>query len=339
MPITPVRPVVFTNADISWEHQFTRGWINGVQFKLTPWYRKAHDQIAFVSTVRIAGGIPLTDPVTGALIYNTPLATNRGISQADGLELQFTKEQPYGLSGQVSFTYQNEFTSVIAGSGFEALYPSIPTASVVLGNIYRVGFLSPFVASFDFSYQTRSGWRINPQTQWNVGYPISPGLLAAGFINGKPYNVPYTNASGAVQSLGPSGTDQYVDPMNPGSFFKPNIAATRGIPVTAAAGGKLSHPSSVTNVVIEYNAPKTWSAGLDVFNVFGALYGGPSLNGRWQPLATGISGPLTGQNATGFAFPQYGINADYGPLRFGRNGYIDTPSGVRSYYLYLNVKI
>ncbi|HEV2262735.1 MAG TPA: TonB-dependent receptor, partial [Candidatus Rubrimentiphilum sp.] len=340
VPLMPVRPTVYTNVDFSWEHQFTRGILNGVAFKVTPWYRKAHDEIALVSTVKIVGGIPLTNPTTGALIFNPPVANNLGLSQADGVEMQFTKDQAYGLSGQVSFTYQNEMTSVIPLSGSEDFYPTIPAASILLGNIYRVGFLSPFVASFDFSYQTHNGWRINPQTQWNVGYPVSPGLLAAGFINGQPYNVPYTNASGApVQSLGTGTTDQYVDPMNPGSFFKPNIAATRGIPVTAAAGGKLSHPSSITNLTIEYNAPRTWSAGVDVFNLFNALYGGPSLNSRWQPVATGISGPLTGQNATGLAFPQFGMIGDYGTLRHGRNAFIDTPNGIRSYYFYFTVKM
>ncbi len=339
VPMMPVRPVVFTNADFSWEHRFTRGWMNGVQFKVTPWYRRAHDQIAIVTTIKSVGDVPLTDPITGAYLYNPPTTTNHGISLADGLELQFTKEQPYGLSGQVSFTYQNEFTSVIPGGFFEAQFPTIPTPSALLGNIYRVGFLSPFVASFDFSYQTHSGWRINPRIQWNVGYPISPGLIAAGFINGKPYNVPFTNASGVVASLGSFGADQYVDPMNPGSFFNPNIVATRGIPVTAAAGGKLSHPSSVTNLAIEYDASKNWTAGIDVYNVFGALYGGPVLNGSYQPVATGISGPLTGQNASGYAFPQYGNIGDLGQLRHGRDAYTDTPNRIRSYYFYLTVKL
>ncbi len=339
VPLMPVRPTVYTNVDFSWEHQFTRGFLDGVSFKVTPWYRKAHDQVALVSTVKLVGGIPLTNPITGGLIFNPPVANNLGLSQADGIEAQFTKEQTYGLSGQASFTYQNEFTSVIPLSGSEDFYPSIPAASLALGNIYRVGFLSPFVASFDLSYQTHNGWRINPQTQWNIGYPVSPGLLAAGFINGQPVNFPYTNASAGAQNLNASTTDQFVDPMNPGSFFKPNIAATRGIPVTAAPGGKLSHPSSITNLTIEYNAPKTWSAGFDVFNLFRALYGGPSLNSRWQPLATGISGPLTGQNSTGLAFPQFGMIGDYGALRNGRNAYIDTPNGIRSYYLYLTVKM
>jgi hypothetical protein len=340
VPVQPLRPVVYTNADFSWEHQFTRGFLNQVSFKVTPWYRKAHDQIAQVQTVKTSGGVPVLDPITGSPVFNPPVGNNLGLNEADGVEMQFTKEQTYGLSGQVSLTYQNERTSVIPLSGSEDFFPSIPAASLALGNVYRVGFLSPFVASFDFAYQTHNGWRINPQTQWNVGYPVGPGLIAAGFINGVAYNVPYTNASAAaVQGLSGTTTDQYVDPMNPGSFFKPNIAATRGIPVSSSPGAKLSHPSSITNLTIEYNAPKTWSAGIDIFNLFGALYGGPSLNSRWQPLATGISGPLTGQNATGLAFPQFGMIGDYGSLRHGRNAFIDTPSGIRNYYLYLTVKL
>lgn len=336
VPLMPVRPTVFTNADFSWEHQFTRGFLNGISFKLTPWYRKAFDETALVATPKFVGGIPLLNPVTGAQIFNPSTANNLGKNQALGVEAQFTKEQTYGLSGQVSFTYQNELSSVIPGSSSEDFYPSIPAQSVALGNVYRVGFLSPFVASFDFSYQTHNGWRISPQTQWNIGYPIGPGFITSAFINGQPYNIPFTNACPACST---TGTGQYVDPMNPGSFFAPNIAANRGIPMGNANGGKLSHPTSITNLTIEYNAPKTWTAGVEVFNLFGSLYGGPSTNGRWQPLAPGISGPLTGQNATGYAFPQYGMISNYGSLRHGTNAYIDTPSGIRSFVFYFQVKM
>ena len=318
VPLMPVRPTVFTNVDFSWEHQFTRGLLNGISFKVTPWYRKAFDETALVSTPKFVGGIPLLNPITGAQIFNPSTANNLGKNQADGVELQFTKEQTYGLSGQVSFTYQNELSSVIPGSSSEDFYPSIPAQSVLLGNIYRVGFLSPFVASFDFSYETHNGWRISPQTQWNIGYPIGPGFITSAFINGQPFNIPFTNACPACST---TGTGQYVDPMNPGSFFKPNVAVNRGIPMGNANGGKLSHPTSITNLVLEYNAPKTWTAGVQVFNLFGSLYGGPSLNGRYQPVANGISGPLTGQNATGYAFPQYGMIANYGSLRNGKRVY------------------
>ena len=336
VPLMPVRPTVFVNADFSWEHQFTRGFLNGISFKLTPWYRKAQDETALVSTPKIVGGIVLTNPITGAIIFNPSTANNLGKNQATGVEMQFTKEQTYGLSGQVSFTYQNELSSVIPASSSEDFYPSIPSQSVLLGNIYRVGFLSPFVASFDFSYQTHNGWRISPQTQWNIGYPVGPGFITSAFINGQPYNVPFTNACPGCSA---TGTGQFVDPMNPGSFFAPNVAANKGIPMGNANGGKLSHPSSITNLTIEYNAPKTWTAGVEVFNLFGALYGGPSLNGRWQPVANGIGGPLSGQNATGYQFPQYGMISNYGSLRYGQNAYIDTPSGLRSFVFYFQVKM
>jgi hypothetical protein len=336
VPLMPVRPTVFVNADFSWEHQFTRGFLNGISFKLTPWYRKSQDETALVSTPKIVGGIVLTNPITGAIIFNPSTANNLGKNQATGVEMQFTKEQTYGLSGQVSFTYQNELSSVIPASSSEDFYPSIPAQSVLLGNIYRVGFLSPFVASFDFSYQTHNGWRISPQTQWNIGYPVGPGFITSAFINGQPFNIPFTNACPGCSA---TGTGQFVDPMNPGSFFAPNVAANKGIPMGNANGGKLSHPSSITNLTIEYNAPKTWTAGVEVFNLFGALYGGPALNGRWQPVANGIGGPLTGQNATGYQFPQYGMIGNTGSLRYGQNAYIDTPSGLRSFVFYFQVKM
>src|SRR4029077_6236090 len=156
VPLMPVRATVFTNADFSWEHQFTRGVLNGISFKLTPWYRKAFDETALVATPKFVGGVPLLNPITGAQIFNPSTANNLGKNQATGVEAQFTKEQTYGLSGQVSFTYQNELSSVIPGSSSEDFFPSIPAQSVLLGNIYRVGFLSPFVASFDLSYETHN---------------------------------------------------------------------------------------------------------------------------------------------------------------------------------------
>jgi hypothetical protein len=335
--IQPVKPTVFTNYDFSWGHQFTRGALNGVAFKVTPFYRKAQDEVAQTQSPKIVNGKVLTDPNTNAVIYGPSVASNQGRNEITGIEAQITRDVAFGLSGQVSMTYQNEFSSVIPLSGSEDFFPTIPPSSLNLGNAYRVGFLSPFVASVDLSYQTRSGWRIAPQFQYNIGYPLSPGLLASATINGKDVNVPNTNASLGLTGA-PGGTDQYVDPMNPGSFFNPNVAATRGIPVTSSPGGKLSAPASLTNLTIEYNRNAKWTAGLQVFNVFNELHAGPTLNGRYQALATGLSGPLTGLSSTGFLYPQYGFT-NYGTNRGGPNPYIDTPNGIREYYVYFTVKM
>jgi hypothetical protein len=338
VPLMPVRPTVFTNADFSWSHQFTHGVLNGVAFKVTPYWRKAQDETALSSSPLIKNGQVVTNPQTGAVLYGPAVATNKGKNQDTGVELQITRDSEFGLSGQLSMTYQNEFSSVIPLQGSEDFFPSIPPSSLNLGNVYRVGFLSPFVTSLDLSYQTRSGWRIAPQIQYNVGYPLSPGLLTTATINGVDVNIPNTNASLALTGA-PGGTAQYIDPQNPGSFFNPNVAATRGIAATTSSGGVLSHPSSTTNLTLEYNGAKRWTAGLQVFNLFNELYTGPVYNSRYQPVANGISGPLTGLSSTAFLYPQYGAYTNYGANRFGRNAYIDTPSGIRSYYLYTTIKL
>ena len=337
VPLQPVRPTVFTNADFSWSHQFTKGILNGVAFKVTPYWRKAQDETALSSSPLIVNGQVVTNPITGAVLYGPTVASNKGKSQDTGVEMQITREAEYGFSGQLSMTYQNETSSVIPLSSSEDFFPAIPPSSLNLGNAYRVGFLSPFVTSFDFAYQTHSGWKINPQIQYDIGYPISPGLLATATVNGKDVNLPNTNASLGLTGA-PGGTDQYIDPQNPGSFFNPNIAATRGVPATSAPGGKLSHPESFTNLTIEYNGAKRWTAGLQISNLFNQLYSGPVYNSRYQPVANGISGPLTGLSGTSYLFPQYGFT-NYGPNRYGQSAYINTPNGIRSYYLYATIKL
>lgn len=337
-PIQPVRPTTFTNFDLSYSHNFTKGFLRGTSARLTPFFRKAHDEVALVNSPLIVNGVLQTDPITGNPLFGPSVASNKGLNQITGVEMQITKESPTGLSGQISMTYQNEFSSVYPLTGGEDFFPSIPAASLALGNVYRVGFLSPFVASIDLAYTTKSGIRINPQIQYNIGYPNSPGLLAAAYVNGKPYNIPNTNASGGITFV-PGGTTQYVDPMNPGSLFVPNIDATRGIDAKNVNGAVLSHPSSQTNLTIEYVANPKAVVGLQIFNVFNALYGGAAYNTRYQPLATGISGPQTGTTSTAWTLgPQYGV-ANFGLNRRGNQPYLDTQNGLRSFYFYTTLKL
>ncbi len=140
----------------------------------------------------------------GAPQFNPAVYTNLGHSQITGVEFLLTKEAAFGLSGQLSLTYQNEFTNVLPTSPSENFYPSIPPAALQLGNLYRVGFISPFVGSLAVSYKTHSGWRFNPTIFYNHGYPLGSGLLSAFTVNGVPYNLPNTNVtnSSAAQRFG-----------------------------------------------------------------------------------------------------------------------------------------
>ena len=58
----------------------------------------------------------------------------------------------------------------------------------------------------------------------NVGYPFGAGYYTAVYCNGIAVIVPNTSL-GTIFSQAPG----YIDPLDPGSCTKPNIAATRGV--------------------------------------------------------------------------------------------------------------
>jgi hypothetical protein len=334
VPLQPVKPELFDNYDFSYSHQFPRGF----SAKLTPWYRRGYQATASVQTPRLGpGGVPLRNP-DGSYQFNPPVVTNNGTNHATGVEFLVTREAPDGLSGQFTATYINEFSNVIPLSGSEDFFPSIPPASLQLGNLYRVGFISPFQTSLDLNYTTKSGWRFSPQFSYNVGYPNGTGIYTAAFINGVPYNIYNTNFSGSINTA-PNGTTRYVDPEDPGSLFNPHIDATRGTPEGSWAGGILGHPSTLANLTVEYSHMTHATVGFTVFNVFNSLYAGPSLNPYYQPVATGLAGPLSGQNPLAGPYGYLG-NANYGSIIRGQNAYINAPNGQgRTYYVYYQTKL
>ncbi|MBV9272143.1 MAG: TonB-dependent receptor, partial [Candidatus Eremiobacteraeota bacterium] len=344
VPLQPVKPETFSNYQLTWEHQFTKGRLNGVGFSIGPWYRKGYDAVASTQTPKIGpNGQPLTNP-DGSYVYNPAVATNKGTNFATGLDVRITKEVQYGLSAQVSMSYVNEFSNVIPLSSNEDFFPTLPPASLALGNLYRVGFLSPFQTVLALDYKTRSGWRFNPQFYYDVGYPIGEGLLTSAYINGVPYNIPNTNVSAAFNTA-PSVANQFVDPMNPGSLFDPNIIATRGSAEENSAGGKLSHPEWAANMTVEYQMKNRNLIGLTVSNLFNNIYSGAwqyGYNDRYQPIATGISGPLTGWalDSNSYAFPQLGYLAQYPSFIHGQEAYLNAPNQeARTFYVYYQTHI
>lgn len=334
IPLQPVKPEVFNNYDFSYSHQFA----SGLAFKITPFYRLAYDATASTQTPKIGpNGQPITN-ANGNVLYNPSVVTNLGSNRAAGIELNLTKDAPTGLSGQFTATYINEFSNVIPLSASEDFFPSIPPASLALHNVYRVGFISPFQTTLALSYRTKSGWRINPQFQYNIGYPIGAGQFGAVFVNGVPYNLPNTNVTSGINGS-PRGAVQYIDPMNPGSLFAPNIAATRGTPEGAFPGGVLSHPNSTANMTIEYTNRRGNAFGLTVNNVFNALFHGPELNTRYQPVATGLSGPFTGTIPGAYLYPQLGF-ANYPAAVKGQNAYVNFPRETpRTFYFYVQTHL
>jgi hypothetical protein len=335
IPFEPIKPETFSNFEGSYSHQFG----GNVALKVTPYFRRGFDALALTSTVKTGpGGVPLTDPSTGNFIFNPTVASNLGTEKTTGVEFYVTKDNPGpGFSGSFSANYINEFSNVVPLSGSEDFFPAIPLQSILLGNLYRVGFLSPFNMTAAVSYKTRSGWRFNPIVAYNIGYPINPGNLTSIFLGSTPFNVVNTNVTSTTGNGGSS--NNFVDTQNPGSVFNPNIAATRGTPNTPAAGGNLSAPRATANMSFEFSPPsqgnKGGTYGLLITNIFNQLYGRPALNSRYQPVATGISGPQSGQTSLAQSFPLEG-NVNQGPDRFANQPYAMSPNGtprtLRFYY-------
>lgn len=335
----PVRPSTYNNYDASWDHLFK----NGIAIKLTPYYKRGYDVNVFSTPVI---GV---DPTTGGVITGPSILTNAGIDKTTGLEFLATlPDRPFGLSGFLNLTYVNRLQNIPPGfNATEDFYPSAPPVSLALGQLYRAGYLSPLTGRLGLSYRTKAGFRINPIVSYDKGFPQGAGLLAPAFVNGVATVIPNTNGSipgaGAISPTGaPSGVSQYLDPLNPGTLFKPNVAATRGTAETALTGGVLSRARFNTDLSLEYSYPNTRSTiGVYVTNLFNQIYGEPALgagtiNTRWQPVATGIPGPQTGQLAAAQTLgPGLGF-VNWGRERFGQSAWTlvpnNTPINFRIYY-------
>jgi len=335
VPIQPVKPETFTNYEFSYEHQFP----SNVSVKITPFYRRGYDALVLVAQPRInpANGQPVLDPQTGNIQFGPPQATNLGQSRTTGLEFYLTRSVAYGLSGQLAATYINEFTNVVPSPLIqEDFFPPVPTQSLALGNQYRVGFVSPFAGSLALSYKMHSGLRINPIMTYSRGYPIGVGNVTAAYVNNVPVNIPNTNTPQGA-AFGSNFAPNFVDPQNPGTLFKPNVAATRGSPESASAGGVISHPRFNTDLGVEYNKPGSKTTiGVLITNLNNQIYGrNPAYNARYQPVATGISGPKTGTSTLPLTYPNNGFQ-QYTPTQFGQDPYRlipnATPQTVRVYY-------
>jgi hypothetical protein len=336
VPIAPLKPTTYNNYDFSYSHLFP----HQVSVKLTPFYNKSYNQIATTQLPIIKNGAPALD-ANGLPLLGPALTTNLGKSSILGTEFLLTKEAAYGLSGSLSLTYQNAFSNVVPTSPSEDFFPTIPAASLYLGNLYRVGYLSPFVGTLAVQERTRTGWRINPVLFYNHGYPIGAGLVTANTVNGVNYNLPNTNVTNSSQLGASTGAPQYIDPRNPGSVFAPNVAARRGEAESAAAGGQLSAARfAPVQLTIEYTSPRNPRStfGAVVLNVFNQLYGEPVYNSRYQPVATGVAAPYSGYTSTALN-PNYYGTFNY-TLRGGNRIYTLNPSGIPrtvDFYYQLNL--
>ncbi|HYL26647.1 MAG TPA: TonB-dependent receptor, partial [Candidatus Nitrosotalea sp.] len=197
----PLVGATFTNVDLSWAHLFR----DGASFKITPFYRRGYNVVE--QTANIIG----FNYQTGSPVYGNVQYSNMGIQKAYGIETLYTKDIAQGLSMNIGATYISQFGNEPPGAFLQP-------AALALGEVYRSPDLSPFQLNAAFNYQTPR-WRVNPVIFANSGYPYGAGYYTAVYCNGIPVIVPNTSLSVIY-----SQTPGYIDPLNPGSCTKPNIA-------------------------------------------------------------------------------------------------------------------
>ena len=331
--ISAAQPGQYDNYDITIGHLFK----NGSALKLNPYYRRGFNTLAITAPLVFI-------PSSGTYQPGTLTNTSFGKSTTTGVDLQYTlPDRPVGFTGFLSVSYVNEFSNTPPSSDnpyAQDQQPIILPASLAAGNVYKVGFVSPLVSRLGISYRSKGGLRINPVITLNNGYPYGAGLLTPTTYQGLGINVPNTNFT---DQFGPGGTSQYVDPANPGSIFKPNVAATRGTSEKPSGGGNLSRPQLTGDVTLEFTPPKSrMTFGAQVLDLFNnAYFQVPSINGNYYPVTTGIGGPLTGQSASGATTPTLAplvarANSPYGAYTVSPVTGINAPLPT-SFRLYMQV--
>ena len=144
---------------------------------------------------------------------------------------------------QVGATYISQFGNEPPGTFLQP-------AALAVGEVYRSPDLSPFQINAAFNYKTSHGWRINPVIFANSGFPYGNGYYTAVYCNGIAVVVPNTSLSTIY-----SQTPGFIDPLDPGTCTKPNIAATRGIAERGLPGGFYTTPVGMKDIGYVGNVP------------------------------------------------------------------------------------
>jgi len=311
-------PAIYSNFDLTYQHRFA----NGFGVHVTPFY-KLGTSLPDASLINVLPG--------GIDLFQT---TSQGFNRTTGVEFEVTTpEHPYGFSGFASATYQNVLQSAPPLTTDEDTVPQLSPATLALGDVYRAGYVSPASLRVGGTYNFHNGLSITPVLQYDVGFPYNVGNeIAAEIAPGVYANVPQVNfgpgaspISGYQNQTGSSVSTNYYDPAFPGTATHPYIAATRGTPSSGNNGGVLWNPNLAANLTLQYKRNRS-VVGLAIANLFGNAFNGsiPLINPYYQPVATGLSGPLTGVD------PLQGV---YGPYRGAGNIPHDTCAFTNCAYL------
>jgi hypothetical protein len=284
-------PSIYSNYDVSFSHQFK----NGMALKLTPFYK--------FGTGLPTASLLLTLP-GGSQIFSEG---SKGVNRTTGGEFSLTlADHPYGLSGFISGTYQNVLQSAppLSNGEFNGV-PQLSPATIALGDVYRAGYVAPASVRIGATYTFHDGFSITPILQISSGFPYNVGnTLAATLPDGTNANIPQVNFGAGTPILlgyqnagGTQLNTNYYDPAYSGTQLSPNIAATRGTPGSSQSGGVTWDANAQLNLTFQYKHGKD-TFGVQLINVGTNGYNGttPAVNPFYQPVATGLSGPQTGQN-------------------------------------------
>ena len=314
-------PALYSNYDFTYQHQFKGGYA----LKITPFYKNGTDLPSFALVRSLAAN---------SFVF---VVNNTAINKTSGVELGFnTPDRQVGFSGFLSATYQNVIGSTPPlGSGEDSL-PINGSGSLILGDTYRAGYVSPVVVRIGGDYKFKDGFRIGGTLQFNNGYPYSVGstipsscpVTSAGtFANIQQANFGcgITPIPGFEEQVGTNLSTQYYDPAYSGSNTNANIAATRGTPATSSSGGVLWHPNLDATLGLEYKTGHN-VVGVQITNLFGNWYNGltPTPNPYYQPISNGVSGPLTGTNPY-VGIPGF-VNEPRDQYAFSNGAYIYAPT-------------
>ncbi len=145
-------------------------------------------------------------------------------------------------------------------------------------------------------YKWRNGLRVNPIIGFNVGYPYGAGLLTAAQINGRAVNVPNTNVTNQAATRRFRRGDAIRRSGKPGLGVQAQcrrIARHAGEQCGRRHADELAHqPREPQRRVQQARHPQHPGSAGDERLQQHLRY--PDPQPRYQPVATGISGPRTG---------------------------------------------